>query len=359
MQTNSVRFGITFLVCTYNGVARLPNALRYLAAQVIPLGLPWEVVLVSNASTDDTLAVALRLWAEVGAPAPLRLFEELKPGKENALTKGFDEAAYEAMCVVDDDNWLYPDYAGHVARVMQEHPEIGILGGCAEAAFEVEPPAWFSQFQATYAVGPQAPQPGPMLVPEEYIYGAGSVVRRSAWQHIRANGFEFTTSTRRGEVVVSGEDIELGNVLRLAGYVLWYDPLLRLRHFMFKERLTWQALRRLSEGGSVSVLTDAVYHLLFRHPDLDLAGFRTHYLRAVLWQARAVLQQPRQAWNYAWHHDNPARFDTFGTRWSWGKFRQLLRKRSEMEVAFIRAKALQSRFRASVAPIALKSTGVD
>ncbi|RZK11267.1 MAG: glycosyltransferase family 2 protein, partial [Hymenobacter sp.] len=77
--------GLTILICTYNGATRLPETLRHAAAQQVPPGVDWEVLVVSNASTDDTLAAAPRLWAALGQPAPLRVLNEPKPGKENAL----------------------------------------------------------------------------------------------------------------------------------------------------------------------------------------------------------------------------------------------------------------------------------
>ncbi|RYE89380.1 MAG: glycosyltransferase family 2 protein, partial [Cytophagaceae bacterium] len=128
--------GITVLICTYNGAAVLPPTLEHLAAQQVPPGLNWEVLLVSNASTDDTLAMAPRLWAELGSPAPLRVLNEPRPGKHFALPLGFAEAYYPYICIVDDDNWLAPDYLGTALEIMEANPEIGALGGVPEAVCE-------------------------------------------------------------------------------------------------------------------------------------------------------------------------------------------------------------------------------
>lgn len=345
--------GVTILICTYNGAARLPEMLAHVAAQQAPAGRPWEVLLVSNASTDDTLAVAPALWAERGAPAPLRVFDEPRAGKENALTRGFDAAGFEYVCVVDDDNLLYPDYLSQVVAVMDAHPEIGVLGACAEGAFEVPAPAWFEQFRAVYAVGPQAAQPGPLREPGAYLYGAGSVVRRSAWRHLRANNFAFTTSTKRGKVIVSGEDVELGDALRLAGYALWYDPRLRLRHFMFKERLTWEYLLRIGQGTALSSLHSTVYYFLQREPALDAAGFRRRYYRWLAWAAWQLVSPPGRLLEYRRHlHDptHPAAFETMRLRY---RLQAGWQRRHEAFRIFDHAKALQLRLRANPAPISL------
>ena len=39
---------ISVVVPTHNGAARLPRALAHIAAQQVPAGLEWEVILVDN-----------------------------------------------------------------------------------------------------------------------------------------------------------------------------------------------------------------------------------------------------------------------------------------------------------------------
>ena len=98
--------GVSVLICTYNGASRLIPTLKHLAQQVMPAGVPWEILLVDNNSTDDTSVHSVRLWAEGGAPAPLRVLNQPKAGKQFALEMAYDAARYEFMCIVDDDNWL-------------------------------------------------------------------------------------------------------------------------------------------------------------------------------------------------------------------------------------------------------------
>jgi glycosyltransferase involved in cell wall biosynthesis len=339
---NSFMRGITLLICTYNGAKRLPETMRHLAAQQTTGDFAWEIVLVSNASTDDTLTAAPKIWAALGTPAPLRLFDEPRVGKENALVKGLDEAAYECICIVDDDNWLYPDYISRVMAIMDVHPQIGVLGGYAEGAFEVTPPVWFEQFKSYYAVGAQATRSGPITQPRAYIYGAGSVIRRSGWQHLRANGFAFTTSTKRGKIIVSGEDVELGNALKLAGYQLWYDEGLRLRHFMYKERLNWPYLQRMARGASASAPTELVYEYLIDMPEMDWSIFHQRYLRDVAWLGRHLLGR---------HRHNSHHTGYTGIAWNVNKFRSMLNGRHDIERIFSQTKKLQQALRANPSPV--------
>jgi glycosyltransferase involved in cell wall biosynthesis len=285
--------GITLLICTHNGAARLREVLQTVAAQQVPAAIAWEVLLISNASQDDTLAVATQLGQELFAPAlAFRVLDEPRPGKENALVRGLNEARYEAVAIVDDDNLLAPDYARVAYEVMQAHPEIGVLGARAEGAFEVPAPAWFEALQGVYAIGPQnGGRSGAYPHNEGFVYGAGSVVRRSGWLRLRAHGFHFLTQVQRGKVLAGGEDIELGEALRLAGYQLWYEDRLRFRHYMYRNRLTWEYLLRIGPGAPSALLISIVYYFVARHPGLSESGFRRLYLKRMAWLATELLRR--------------------------------------------------------------------
>jgi glycosyltransferase involved in cell wall biosynthesis len=84
------RPGVSLVVCTHEGATRLPAVLAHLAAQRVVAALPWEVVVVDNASTDGTAAVARAMWPTT-APAPLRVIAEPRPGVGHARLRGLDE----------------------------------------------------------------------------------------------------------------------------------------------------------------------------------------------------------------------------------------------------------------------------
>jgi glycosyltransferase involved in cell wall biosynthesis len=54
--------GISVVICTHNGAARLAQTVRHLAAQRVKPERPWEFLLIDNASADNTPAVARQLW---------------------------------------------------------------------------------------------------------------------------------------------------------------------------------------------------------------------------------------------------------------------------------------------------------
>ena len=96
--------GVSIMICCHNGAARLPETLAHLSRQKVDPGIPWEVLIVDNASTDDTAPRARQLWPE-SAPAPLRIIPEPQQGKPYACLRGLNEARYEFLGIIDDDNW--------------------------------------------------------------------------------------------------------------------------------------------------------------------------------------------------------------------------------------------------------------
>jgi glycosyltransferase involved in cell wall biosynthesis len=250
-------WGVSIVVCSHNGGGRLPAALVHLAVQQVPPGLPWEVVVVDNASTDDTAAVAKANWP-ADAPSPLRVVHERELGLTQARCRGVDEAQYELISFVDDDNWVAPDWVSVAARVMARLQDVGACGGRVQAQCEHTPPQWFDRCLQYYAVGSQGAREGDVTWSRGYLWGAGLTVRKSAWRELTRRGFLFQLTDREGSAVTSGGDAELCLALRLAGWKLWYEPALTLRHFISAGRMQWDHLQRLAQGfGTAAVVLNA------------------------------------------------------------------------------------------------------
>lgn len=238
--------GVSFLLCTYNGAPRLAKTLACLAAQDVPARLPWEVVFVDNASTDGSAELAQQVWADLGAPAPLRQLHEPRPGYKVAMQRAIDQARYRYACIVDDDNRLRADYLRTGVALLNEYPRIGILGGPNTATFDGPMPAWFPAFQHCYAAGPQLDRVGGRFAPlpdgpvgRNVLWGAGMFVRTAIWHRLRAVGFTSLFTGRQGEAnLTAGEDDELCYLAQLLGYQVWYSTRLHLHHHMAPGRLT-------------------------------------------------------------------------------------------------------------------------
>jgi len=139
--------GISFVVCTRNGAPRLPATLAHLAATRFRDDVSREVLIVDNASTDDTCEVARKALS--GHPdLPLRIVHEPVPGTGFARVRGLREAAYDYVTFVDDDNWLVPDFGQIAFDLMHSDASIGLLPARSEAVFAAAKPRWFDAWQS-------------------------------------------------------------------------------------------------------------------------------------------------------------------------------------------------------------------
>ena len=231
--------GITILISTYNGKDNLPKTLEGLAnldRNQIPLV---ELILVDNASTDDTANFVQEKWNELGNPFQLKIIHEPKAGKINAQITGLKVAKTIYVLTCDDDNELMSDYLENGYQLLRSNPKIGALGGRGIVKSEVEIPAWFEGMAYMYACAPQAKRTGDVRPERNVIYGAGMFLNMTAYRKAMDAGFEVLLPSRIGKSVVTGaEDGELCWWLRFCGYEIWYSENLQFNHHLRPSRLT-------------------------------------------------------------------------------------------------------------------------
>jgi glycosyltransferase involved in cell wall biosynthesis len=248
---------ISLAICCYNSAKRLPETLAHLARQQDWSGCE-EILLINNASTDDTIEVAQRVWTSMpmGPDIPeLRVIPEPEPGLSHARNRAFREASGDVVCFLDDDNWPEARWLATVREIFNDHPEVVAAGGPIHEVLEKEPaPGWWETYKGNFTIWHPRDTAGYW---ERPLCGAGLCVRRSAWAKLVASGFRSRLADRTGAQLSSGGDFELCYALMHQGGRLWYDPRLLIRHFMPASRLTWTHLRRLNRGfGSQSVVLD-------------------------------------------------------------------------------------------------------
>lgn len=237
---------VSAIICTYNGRARIRPVLEHLAGQVGIERRELEIILVDNASTDETADEARTIWCALGDCFDLKVIKEAKPGLTHARRAGVNAASGEIIVLTDDDNWLAPDYVSLALARMSSDRSIAALGGKIEAAFEDQyKPNWFDEYSQAFAVGRQANLSGDVTDSSGIVWGAGLVLRRSALVALWEKGFEQFLSDRKGNTLSSGGDSELCLALRLCGWKIHYDSRLTLTHWMPRARMEISYLRRL------------------------------------------------------------------------------------------------------------------
>lgn len=258
--------GVSLILCCYNSSTRIVKTLQSIQ-NLTPGEIPWEVVLVDNASDDDTVKVAQSCW-EKKPIADLKVVHESKKGLMHARIKGVQSAAFDIFSFIDDDNWVEEHWVVKVHSIMNGNPDLAACGGSSEAVFETNAPHWFNEFSHAYAVGFQQEHTG-LVGPERgFLWGAGLTIRRAAWEQLFKYGFVSLLPGRTGTSLTSGEDSELCLSYVLLGWKLWYEKELKLKHFIPKGRLTEPYLLRVYEGFGKAETILAIYRkLIARSPN--------------------------------------------------------------------------------------------
>ncbi|WP_257666881.1 glycosyltransferase family A protein [Parapedobacter tibetensis] len=231
--------GISVIICTFNGALKLKSTLDHLMKQKTDRLFSWEILLIDNSSTDNSLKIAKTYWAKKAPPnIKLTTIVETSAGKYYALQQGISHANYEFFVICDDDNWLHEDYLLSTFNILKNNPSIGAVGGYATGVTDAAEgfPNWFSKVCEGYAVGPQCKQTG-YVSPNGHLWGAGLASRTLLYREIYSNWPSLLLKSTFSQVMTT-EDTEFCYRLTLANYRLYYDESMKLSHFIPKEKLT-------------------------------------------------------------------------------------------------------------------------
>lgn len=182
----------------------------------------WEVVVVDNGSSDDTIARAEE--AAASFPVPLRVLREPRPGPAAARNSGARAAGGELILYTGDDTAPADDrfVASHIELHAARPEETYLVLG--RATWRTDKPVtelmeWLehggTQFQYDRL------QPGPVPV-ERYFYTPNVSLKRALWE--RTGGFDERFP------FAAIEDTEYGLRLAAAGAVLDYHPEIVVLH---------------------------------------------------------------------------------------------------------------------------------
>jgi glycosyltransferase involved in cell wall biosynthesis len=234
--------GVSVIICCHNSQTRIGSTLQALAE--CHKDFPIEVILVDNASSDDTTEVAREVWSKLGNPFGLRILLEPAPGKVYAQRTATKEARHELIVFCDDDNWLSPDYLVLAKQILSD-PNVGAASGQAEPVFEGQAPTFVYSHGHWLALGIQSLQTGDVTDTVGYVWGAGLAVRRADLMKIYECPHLPILSGPSGVLSnARGDDNELCWAIAVLGKRLIYDERLKIKHFMPRERLSLEYLRK-------------------------------------------------------------------------------------------------------------------
>ena len=111
-----MRRGVSVIICCYNSSSKLLPTMEHLAAQIKVAGLGYELIIVDNNCTDDSVTLAKQIWQQLGNPFAQKIIIQKKAGLNFARQAGISSALYPIVVLCDDDNWLCEHYLQTVAK---------------------------------------------------------------------------------------------------------------------------------------------------------------------------------------------------------------------------------------------------
>ena len=238
---------ISVIICCYNSESRIQATLEHLIRQEVDASVGWEVVLVDNNCSDQTIAVARKVWTR--SDVALKVVEEPEAGLTAARECGVQHSSGAYILFCDDDNWLDPSYLQRACVFLEASPTYAAIGGWGDVVSDedVHIPDWFKRFETKYACGKTNAE-GDV----DTLVGAGMFLRKDALLNLQQSGFKSLLSDRKGTALSSGGDLELGLALRLVGWKLYFSEDLYFKHYMPAGRLTEDYLIRMCHGHALS-----------------------------------------------------------------------------------------------------------
>ena len=243
---------ISVIVCTWNRAEMLADTLMSWR-NVAPADGAVELVIIDNASTDDTARVCEAFRHD--APGRTRVIHEPRAGLSFARNRGLAESTGELVAFVDDDIYFDPAWLRAVLDAFHAHPEAGAIGGRSIPVFETARPRWVhDSMMVYYGSTNSGDQLRPMRFPE-HPFGVNMALRRDVFD--RVGGFR-TDLGRIGSSLLSNEEKDLFYRVHAAGIASLYVPDAVIHHRVPAERVSkaW-LLRRAYWQGISNVVFDA------------------------------------------------------------------------------------------------------
>lgn len=312
MTSDCLTFSV--VICTYNGAKRLQEVLEAIAHQQGIAYEAWEILLIDNASTDETKNV-FEDFAISHAHLTCRYIFEAKPGTGVARIRAFYEATGKWVCFVDDDNILDSKYLVSAHKYICRNSRIGALGGKSTARLSSPPPEWFDAIKSGLAIwdgGDVARQ----LTVGERCFTAGLIVNTEVAKIVA--GEPWTMMGRTKSFPIAGEDLELCLKISRRGWELWYSPELTFEHVIPDNRLSRKYLKELAATfGATHLLLFPVYFPIKNNRLLTMLGIIMSAVVKLPWFMLLSSLSVRKKWarrNRAWTYLGVIKYSTYSLK---------------------------------------------
>jgi GT2 family glycosyltransferase len=115
--------GISVVIPNYNGVSLFPQTLPCLFTALRKSGVRYEVIVVDDCSTDDSVALLKREFPQVKV-----VQSAVNQGFSPTINKGIHEAVFDMVFLLNSDVKLEPDYFVYLIPYFEKSDTFGVMG---------------------------------------------------------------------------------------------------------------------------------------------------------------------------------------------------------------------------------------
>lgn len=241
---------ISAIICTFNRERYLRKAIKSLVEQTLPHDC-YEILVIDNRSTDNTKQIVVEEFASV---SNLHYIYEPVQGLSQARNTGWQNAKGKYIAYLDDDAIASPHWLEKIVEVFETTtPQPGMMGGKIEPIWESPKPNWLSKNMAVYLALLDWSDSPITSHDKQLLAGANIAFPKQLLETF--GGFQVTLG-RKGNKLLSNEEILLWHQLKTKGYYCLYHPEIVIQHHMQASRLNqnWFIRRLYWEGVSAALL---------------------------------------------------------------------------------------------------------
>ena len=240
---------VSVVIPTHNRSATLRQTVDSFVRQTYPADR-WELIIVDNASTDDTSTVIQEIAARA---TNVRHLSETRRGAHHARNSGALAAKGVVLYFTDDDMLAEPDLIERIVDGFVDGSNVGSVTGRVLPRWDTEPPVWVLEYckNALLSLIDLGPQ---LIVSDDDpgVFSCHQAVLREAF--MRAGG--FNPDTNAGEFTGDNET-GLNLKIKALGYRFAYVGASVTHHMIPASRLTQAYLNsRFADQGFCDSYTD-------------------------------------------------------------------------------------------------------
>ena len=211
------------IVCTHNRAAILTDCVDSLLTQTIDKSR-FEIIIVDNNSTDNTEEIAKDF---VKNNSNIKYLQEKTVGYSAPRNCGWKNALGNIVAYIDDDEIAAPDWLESIEKAFQIEEKPDIIGGIYLIKYDKIPPDWFIESMG----GTNKNRQKGILNQRKDCYLAGGNIAFKKEVLEKLNGFSNDFNMKNGFLMM-GEDTDICQRAKNAGFKLFYDPNIKIYHRM-------------------------------------------------------------------------------------------------------------------------------